>query len=280
LLPTGLFAQFWGRGSDQGGIVAVASPAKAGRVITVGGRLNPIRKIAHSLPVEGYVEALFVSPGKRVTKGEELLQINREVIGESFRPVYLTARIDGLVSQIHVYSKEEVRSGTLGITIIDDSRFSLSASLSDRDSQGVKALIGQRVSGKNSQDEEFQGIIRSLSPEPDYETGLFTLHLEFPPQRGLTLGTVLFVDLPVEKPQGITVEKTALFTEGEQTFLWLLGKDNTLTKQEVTLGKENRETFEIPNGLTQGDRYIREIGGNEEAGLSLKDLIQRNMRGN
>ena len=45
-----LSAQFGpgGRGGANGGIFSTASPAAPGRVVTVGGRLGPVRKIIHT----------------------------------------------------------------------------------------------------------------------------------------------------------------------------------------------------------------------------------------
>ena len=83
-----LFAQFGpGRpGGANGGLFSVASPASSGRVVTVGGRLEPVRKITHTVPVAGTVDMVFVRVGQRVTLGQELVQIRRDAVGETYPP--------------------------------------------------------------------------------------------------------------------------------------------------------------------------------------------------
>ena len=162
-------AQFGGRSGDGSGPVAVAGAAGSGRVITVGGRIIPNRKISHAFSVEGYVDALLVSPGDRIQKGDPLIRLTREVVGETYRPVILESRIDGVVSEVHVYESQQVSSGTAGVTILDDRYFLLEASLSDRDARAVRNLGTSPVKGISPEGEEYSGKNQGYH----YRTGLF-----------------------------------------------------------------------------------------------------------
>ncbi len=281
LLTAGFFplsAQFGGRPGGNG-LIAVAGAASSGRIITVGGRLTPYRKIDHSFSVEGFVDTILVSPGERVKKGDPLVRLTREVVGETYRPVILESRIDGIVSEVHVYESEQVFSGTTGVTVLDNRFFLLEASLSDRDAQAVRKLGPLSVTGVSPEGDEFSGKIREITTEPDYATGLFTLIVQFPPSPGLFLGTVLFVDLPVEKPSGIAIETSALVTEGGEDYIWILNDSSTLEKRSITAGAESEDKITILQGLSAGERYIRQPGGMEKEGMSVRDLVQANMAG-
>ena len=81
--PLSVSAQFGGRDGSGGGPIATAGAAGSGRVITVGGRITPYRKISHTFSVDGYVDALLVSPGDRIKAGDPLIRQTRDVVGEN-----------------------------------------------------------------------------------------------------------------------------------------------------------------------------------------------------
>lgn len=276
-----LSAQFGGGGGNRdGGIFSVASPSKSGRIITVGGRLTPIRKIEHSALVSGYVQSILVKTGDRVEPGQALIKITRDVVGETFLPVVVEARIRGIVSEIHIYEKQEVSTGMAALTILDNTSYLLSTTLSDRDARAIRNLGPMDVRGITPEGEEFRGRIQQLSQEPDYNTGLFTLTMEFPGNQDLSLGMVLFVDLTTSKEEGMSIDKTAVFLDGGKSYVWLLNKDNQLTKREIITGGEIDIKITIVSGLTTGERFVQKISGNEKEGISPRDLIQANMGGN
>ncbi len=255
----------------------MASPAQPGRVITVGGRLQPRNKIVHTVPVAGYVDEILVQVGDRVTEGQALARFTRGVVGETFRPALLESRLAGVVSAVQIYDKQEVGAGNPGVTILDDRSFLLEAALSDRDAQDLRSKDGAAVTGITPEGQSYPGKILRLSLEPDYTTGLFTLTMEFPRVSGLSLGMVLFIDLPIQKAQGILVETPALVLSGDQPFIWLLDDENTLIRQPLVTGEPQGESTLILQGLSAGDRYIRQPSGREEEGMSLRDLIQANL---
>ncbi|MBI9099029.1 MAG: HlyD family efflux transporter periplasmic adaptor subunit [Spirochaetaceae bacterium] len=279
--PYSIAAQFGGRGQGQdGGVFAVASPAKSGRFITVGGRLTPARKIGHSIAVSGYVQSILVNLGDPVEPGQPLIQITRDVVGETFLPVVIESRIRGIVSEINVFEKQEVNAGTQAITILDNSRFLLKTNLSDRDARAIGSLGSVQVTGVTPEGDKFQGRIQQISQEPDFITGLFTLTMEFPRSQNLFLGMVLFVDLAASKEEGITIEKTAVFKSDGKSYVWLLNKDNQLTRREIITGAEAELKVTIENGLSSGERFVRQISGNEREGMAPRELIQANMSDN
>lgn len=274
-----LSAQFFGGGSRNGSnnIIGVAGSASPGRVITVGGRLTPYRKVEHTATVDGYVDAILVKQGDRVKVGTPLIRISRDVVGETYLPVVVESRIDGIVSDIQVYQNQLVTGGTAAVTILDDRYYVLDASLSDRDAFAVRKLEGLTVQGKTPEGEAFPGIIESLSTEPDYTTGLFTLTMDFPRTKDLFLGAVLFVDLPVEKPSGITVDKTAVLSQDGSSFIWIINQKSELEKRVVTTGPEKDDSITVIKGIESGERYLRKPAGKEKEGMSLREFIQASM---
>lgn len=276
-----VFAQFGGQSgnSQANGLVGVAGAAKPARVITVGGRLTPYRKIVHSFSVDGYVDALLVKTGDRVLAGSSLMRITRDVIGETYRPVILESRIDGVVSKIHVYEKEEVSQGQAAVIVIDDSSYLLKVSLSDRDALVVRDMGLISVQGTSPEGVVFSGKIQEITTEPDYTTGLFTLTVLFPRNRGLYLGSVLFVDLPVQKASGIAIDRSALIREGKTVSIWVLNEEKQLEKRSIVTGDFQDDKITVSQGIASGERFIRKPGGLEKEGMTIRELVQANMAG-
>lgn len=274
-------AQFGGGGGrgpgSGGGLFSEAKPANQDRTITVGGRLQPLRKINHSISINGFVADILVEVGDRVKTGQALFKIKRDAVGETYLPVIIESRVKGIVSEIHVYETEQVTSGSPAATIIDDSGFILLTSISDRDAQAVRNLGAFSITAVTPDGDSFPGKIVRVSQEPDYSTGLFSITMEFRKQEGLFLGMVLFVDLPVQKAAGITIEKSAIITDKGIVSIWILNEKNALSLRNVTTGKEIGDKINVEKGLQAGERYLTQISGNEADGLALRDLITMNM---
>lgn len=266
-----------GSGTTGGDLIVVATPPTSGRVVTVGGRIAPVRKISHTFTVAGVVDKILVNLGDRVTTDQALIRVLRDSVGETFRPVLIESRLSGVVSEIQVYEKEEVRVGLAAITILDDASFVLRTSLSDRDALAIRGMGSSAITGKTPDGTKFSGRILQVSAEPDYTTGLFTLTMEFPRQRGLSVGLVVFVDLAAEKPQGFAVKPTALYTLDEKTYLWMVGPDTKLVLRPVTASKITEGLVPVLSGLTTGERYVSRVSGKEKEGMSPRELIQANL---
>ena len=275
-----IMIQLGGGGRSSLGPIVTAGTAQQERIVTLGGRLEPMRKITHSIPVAGNVSSILVSVGQRVQAGQNLVQLSRSVVGESYRPVYLEARLSGVVSQILVSEMAEVTAGTQAVIIIDDSSYLLKASLSDRDATAVINMANQTFTGTSTEGVSMNGRVVSISPEPDYSTGLFTLTMEFPRTEGSFLGMVIFVDLKVSSGGGVPVEKTAVFTENGESFIWAISQNNTLLKQQVKQGRELETQILIEEGIPAGARYIRAPRGDEKEGTEIREYLQASLGNN
>jgi hypothetical protein len=122
------------------GAFSIARPETRTTSIGVAGRLEPSRRIGHTVSIAGFVETIHVSVGDRVTEGQPLVTLSRDAPGEVFRPLVVASRIAGRVSEIHLIKGAEVRSGAAAVTVLDDSEYRLVAALSDKDAFRVAAM--------------------------------------------------------------------------------------------------------------------------------------------
>lgn len=261
-------------GASNLSLVGEATVSTRFRYITVGGRLNPARRLDHSVTLSGIVEKILHKEGERVSIGDPLVIISREAAGETYRPIQLESRISGIISKIYLTEKAEVKAGAIAATIIDDSNFSMAATVSDKDAFQLMMLHIEEVTAQSPDNEKISGTMLSLSAEPDYNTGLFTVTFQFPAQQGARIGMVLFVDLPVKKYEGIFVTQNALERRFGKNYLWIFDESNALKLTPVELGDVFGTQVEITKGLSVGNKFLQRLTGNEKEGTTLEQLSE------
>ena len=208
-----------------------SSPVSIARIETrttsigVAGRLEPARRIAHTVGIAGFVETIHVSVGEKVAAGQPLVTLSRDAPGETYRPVVVTSRIAGRVSEIHLTQGAEVRSGAAAVTVIDDSEYRLVAALSDKDAFRVASMGRVALTARSADGVSLRGSLTGVSAEPDYATGLFSATLRFAVQAGARIGMVLFIDLPVETVRGQFVRQELMVRRFGRSVMWIVDDD-------------------------------------------------------
>lgn len=276
----GQTGQAGARSGGQGGSpVAVSRMETRTTSINVAGRLEPARRISHAVGIAGFVEAVHVSVGDRVAEGQPLVTVSRDAPGESYRPLVVSSRIAGRVSEVQLMAGAEVRSGAAAVTVIDDSEYRLVAALSDKDAFRVAAMGKPTVTAHSADGASLRGSLLSVSAEPDYATGLFSATLRFAAQAGARIGMVLFMDLPVEEVRGQFVPQALLVRRFGRSVMWVVGADDKLRQVPVTPGKPYGNDVLITAGLEPGTRYPAKLTGFEKEGLSLQEYREALKKG-
>lgn len=247
---------------------AIAEVEERNRIIQVGGRLEPRRRLIHSAPSDGVIEEISFRVGDRVAAGDTLFIVDRNQAGQNFKPVPERARIDGVVSTVSGDPGQEVREGDPVVTLIGVDGYLLEAKVSDKDTFSIR--VGQEAEAHGVEGETVVGRLLSRSPEPDYETGLFSLRFRFPPSQGLYVGAFLLIDLPAERVEGIFVPPSAVDRRYGRSFLWLVDPESeTLIRREISTGAAMGEALLISEGLESGERYLTSPTGREREGAAL-----------
>lgn len=60
-----------------------------------------------------------------------------------------------------------------------------------------------------------------------------------------------------ERPRALTVPDEAVFSEGDQSFVYVLKPDSTVARRAVVLGSRDSTRAEVSQGLKAGDRVVR-----------------------
>lgn len=257
-----------GGNERDGSLITEAVISTRSNSILVAGRLEPRSRIIHNSSVSGSVGELFVDIGDHVQAGDHLFRIDRNVIGQSFKPVYVDSKISGIVSEINIQIYSDINDGTPGVTIIATDSYFVGAVISDKDAFKIK--IGQGVTGTNPEGLSIRGILSGRSQEPDYNTGLFNLSFQFPQKEGFYIGSFILVQLSTDQIEGIFISRDLLVRRYGKYFLWLLDDEEKLTAREVESGAIFGDDVHIVSGLNPGERYLSQLTGKETEGMDIK----------
>ncbi len=252
---------------SSGAVVALAKVEVRTRSVLVGGRLQPKTRVQHTVPVNGIVRRVAVSPGTRVAEGAELFTVQRNDVGQTYLPAPVTARVAGVVSQVDVIANREVRVGDAGVTVVGSNGYILEAAISDRDAFSV--TVGQEITARSPEDSLLSGRLTVRTPEPDYATGLFTLTFEFPDTEGSYIGEFLLIEVPTESVSGLFVPRDAVVRRYGRYYMWSVDSGNRLQRREVTLGETVNDEIRIESGITAGERYVARPTGREREGAAV-----------
>jgi len=254
-----------GTGTSSESPIAIAQISRQSHTITVGGRLEPQSRIVHKISSSGYIQSVSVREGQLVQAGEELLSIKRkDDVMDLYKPVPLTARINGRVSEVLVQVEAEVNAGDPAVVILGTEGYVLKANVSDKDAFRID--IGQPVSGRTAGGTTISGVLLSRSQEPDYSTGLFELTFQFPNSQRVDVGEFVLIDLPLDRVRGLFVPRDAVVRRYGKFFLWVVSESQVLEAREVVLGPVFGELVLISDGLQPGERYLRRLTGREREG--------------
>jgi len=259
-----------GQRSDAGRAapVATAEVSVQYHSISVGGRLQPRTRVVHQAPSAGYVISVNVSEGDRVEPGSLLLSIGRkDDVANLYKPLAVTARVEGWVSEVLVQAQDEVGQGDAAVVILGREGYVLEASVSDKDA--FKVDVGQPVAARTSGGSRITGVLHYRSQEPDYQTGLFSLTFYFPNSQRTHVGEFVMVELPVDRTRGLFVRRDLVVRRYGRYFLWIVDDNQELEAREVELGETFGELVEIRTGLEEGERYLTRLTGREREGARI-----------
>ena len=250
--------------------IATATEVVRSQTAQVAGRLRPRARITHDVPVAGIVRGVTVEPGDPVDVGSPLFSVERNEVGQTFRPAVVVSRIDGVVSQVFVEVEEEVQAGDSGVLVVGSDGYILEAEISDKDASNVS--VGQTVIARTRDGLELAGTLAQRSQEPDYETGLFSLTFRFPEAPSARVGAFVIIELPTESVQGIFVPRDAIDRRYGRYYLWVVDEaEGVFRRQEVSLGETIGESVLIQSGIEAGTRYLPRLTGREREGAPAPD---------
>lgn len=186
--------------------------------------------------------------GKVFNEGEVLLRTKNEVIIAPFKGVL---------------GKREIAQGVLGtesfiLTLDDTSSIILNIKVPEIYLKILKPGLVAEVRS-DAFDKIFYGKIDSVSSrvDPSTRSVLASITVE---NKNLELvpGMLLDIQIIYNETQEIGVPENSLLIQGDTAFAYKVLEDNTIEKIEVKIGKRNYGKVSILDGLSVGDKIVKE----------------------
>ena len=186
--------------------------------------------------------------GKVFNEGEVLLRTKNEVIIAPFKGVL---------------GKREIAQGVLGtesfiLTLDDTSSIILNIKVPEIYLKILKPGLIAEVKS-DAFDKIFYGRIDSVSSRVDPSTRSVLASITVNNKNlELVPGMLLDIQIIYNKTQEIGVPENSLLIQGDTAFAYKVLEDNTIEKIEVKIGKRNYGKVSILNGLSEGDKIVKE----------------------
>ena len=186
--------------------------------------------------------------GKVFNEGEVLLRTKNEIIIAPFKGVL---------------GKREIAQGVLGtesfiLTLDDTSSIILNIKVPEIYLKILKPGLIAEVRS-DAFDKIFYGKIDSVSSRVDPSTRSVLASITVD-NKDLELvpGMLLDIQIIYNETQEIGVPENSLLIQGDTAFAYKVLEDNTIEKIEVKIGKRNYGKVSILNGLSVGDKIVKE----------------------
>ena len=186
--------------------------------------------------------------GKVFNEGEVLLRTKNEVIIAPFKGVL---------------GKREIAQGVLGtesfiLTLDDTSLIILNIKVPEIYLKILKPGLVAEVRS-DAFDKIFYGKIDSVSSRVDPSTRSVLASITVDNKNlELVPGMLLDIQIIYNETQEIGVPENSLLIQGDTAFAYKVLEDNTIEKIEVKIGKRNYGKVSILDGLSVGDKIVKE----------------------
>ena len=191
-------------------------------------------------------EKIFI--GKIFNEGEVLLRTKNEIIIAPFKGVL---------------GKREIAQGVLGtesfiLTLDDTSSIILNIKIPEIYLKILKPGLVSEVRS-DAFDKIFYGKIDSVSSRVDPSTRSVLASITVDNKNlELVPGMLLDIQIIYNETQEIGVPENSLLIQGDTAFAYKVLEDNTIEKIEVKIGKRNYGKVSILDGLSVGDKIVKE----------------------
>ena len=186
--------------------------------------------------------------GKVFNEGEVLLRTKNEVIIAPFKGVL---------------GKREIAQGVLGtesfiLTLDDTSSIIINIKVPEIYLKILKPGLIAEVRS-DAFDKIFYGKIDSVSSRVDPSTRSVLASITVDNKNlELVPGMLLDIQIIYNETQEIGVPENSLLIQGDTAFAYKVLEDNTIEKIEVKIGKRNYGKVSILDGLSVGDKIVKE----------------------
>ncbi|MCH5328624.1 MAG: efflux RND transporter periplasmic adaptor subunit [Coprobacter sp.] len=201
---------------------------------------------------------------EKATSGLKQLEIQLQNNKNKLEYTTLVAPVSGYVQRVDFETAEMVNAGTPVITLLDVSHleveFYIPASLYPQQNSFSEFACHTSYAPLS----EYDMKLISITPKADGNQ-LYKVRLQFaqPTEKTLTAGMNVEVNFKIsnlEKKSGstFTVPLHAVFSNGSQSYVWILDENSQVIKQEITTdGIDSEGDIIVISGLTGSEQIVK-----------------------
>lgn len=184
----------------------------------------------------------------------------------------IRAPFDGRITARDITLGQHIRLGDELFTVTDFDLLVARIFLPETDIMGLEVGRSVRITLKADTSVAFDGRIRQISPVVDIATGTVKLTLEaIQPPRAVRPGG--FVEIAIVREthdDALLLPREAVIRELQSAHVFVVTKDHTAERRDITLGMEEDDHLEVTSGLKSGEMVV--IAG--QGGLKDGKLIK------
>lgn len=172
----------------------------------------------------------------------------------------LTADRAGVIAQVAVEPGQVVAAGQTAFRLAPDGEREVAIAFPENEVARFKPGMAAEVtlwSGADGQ-KPLSGKIREIAPMADPVTRTYAARVALPGvDPRLPVGQTASVRFPeAGAGKAIRLPLSAIFQQGAQAAVWIVGADNTVSLKPVTLGEMAGDAVSVTAGLSGGERIV------------------------
>ncbi len=169
----------------------------------------------------------------------------------------LKAPFAGVVGLRNISIGSYVRPGDVITTLDDVAAVKGDFTIPERYLSQLKPGLRLDVQVAAYPGETFSGQVVSVDTRVDPATRAVTVRAELPnPDRKLRPGMLMSVSLLVAEREALGVPETAVLSQGDRRYVFVIGEGNVARRTEIMTGLVEPGSVEVVSGLNEGDRIV------------------------
>ena len=171
----------------------------------------------------------------------------------------LTADADGVIAAVSAEVGQVVPAGQPVVTLVHDGDLEVTINVPENKLADFPVGKAVAVSFWALQNQNVSGVVREVAPMADPVSRTYEVNIALPnPPQGLQLGMTASVANAGEEQaaaDAVVLPLSAIYQTGSTPQVWVVGKDKTLTLQNVSVETFGDNTVKV-TGLRKGDIVV------------------------
>lgn len=231
--------------------------------LSFSGSMQLVDSMSYSPTSSATVRNVYVATGDKVKKGDRLIRLSN---GDSF-----TADFDGTVNVVNFQKDDEVYSGDTLLQIADFEHMKVQVRVDEYDISDVHPGDACTVT-LTALEQKYASVIDSINyiSSSGGNVAYYTATVYVDVETGIYPGMQATVTVPQEEATDVVILKAdaLAFDITNQAYVWKMGEDGTMTKENVEVGVSNGNYVEIKSGVISGETIYTEAKAKEADALT------------